>query len=426
MPTEPFQLQVDIRRPDVVEWLRTVPPDKLPQVVENTLAAGNLALSLLQASSGEESMQRFFRPVLEPMMQLKDTIEDILKASQKSQRLGQMGENIVCEQLKTAFPEDDFELVSAEGHRADIHATFVVGRQEKRKALIEVKLYSDDVPSEEIEKFRRDLDATGFGYGLFVSLGSRLAGISGPLHLEESSKCLAVYVPNAGLDGHRLLCAAAMVKAIVLYQARARSVGLVPTDAIEQAWARLNSEVQELKGVSDELGSLKRSLQATQRNVEALFGKLTERAISADWRLRYSVDRITNRLVEELVALPIVSTPSALAPPADPDAILRFLASLRDGNDGRLRYFEALHDACQRLGLRVAVHDNHWQLQRDGKVVAWTDGSKSRLDVCIHVDIESNPEIVIDARIEKMKGKHLVIEGRVVELMIERLEKRLR
>src|SRR5689334_21060507 len=104
MIQESFSLNVEITRPDLIEWLQTVPPDKLPQVVENTLAAGNLALSLLQASTGEESMKRFFRPVLEPMEELKGTIEGILRATQRSQRIGALGEDIVCEQLKTAFP----------------------------------------------------------------------------------------------------------------------------------------------------------------------------------------------------------------------------------------------------------------------------------------------------------------------------------
>ena len=108
MLSEPFILNVPINRHDIVEWLQTVPPDKLPAIVENTLAAGNLALSLLQASTGEESMQRFFRPILEPMHNLQGTIEGILRATQKSQKLGELGEQIVAEQLKTCFPADDF------------------------------------------------------------------------------------------------------------------------------------------------------------------------------------------------------------------------------------------------------------------------------------------------------------------------------
>jgi hypothetical protein len=168
MSVDSFLLNVEVNRPDVVEWLQGVPPDNLPPLVENTLAAGNLVLSLLQASTGEESMKRFFAPVLEPMNGLKETIEGILRATQKSQRLGELGEDIVADQLRSAFPTDDFAVVSQEGHQADIHANFLAS-QGKSQALIEVKLYGDDVPAKECEKFRKDLKKTGFRFGLMVS-----------------------------------------------------------------------------------------------------------------------------------------------------------------------------------------------------------------------------------------------------------------
>lgn len=415
-----FNLNIPITRPDVVEWLLTVPPDKLPSVVENTLAAGNMVLSLLQASTGEESMQRFFRPVLEPMNNLKSTIEGILRATQKSQKLGELGEEIVAEQLKSAFPGDDFQVVSKQEHQADIHAVFALPNGESCKALIEVKLYSGDVPSLEIEKFRRDLVETGFRFGLMVSLTSRLTGITGPLHLEESPDYLAVFVPNAGLDGHHLLCAAAMLKAIVLYQAR--TACLIPTGAIEQAYLRLNSELQELKEVAAEVHDLKNSLQEAQQNLAGIFGKVTEKAISAECRLRYALERITNRLVEELVGLP--QTSITLLPSTEPDAVLAFLDNLRHLNDSRLRAFEAVYDFSQRLGLQVRLNDNHWQLLRDGVVVAWTEGTKTRLDVCVPVDFTTNPEISVDTRLEKIKNSHIVIAG-TPEQMVERLERRV-
>lgn len=178
--TAAFLLSVPISRPDVVDWLQTVPSDRLSPVVENTLAAGNLALSLLTVSTGEESMQRFFRPVLEPMHNLQGTIEGILKATQKSQKVGELGEQIVAEQLKTCFPADDFQIVSALDHQADIHAGFAINNEDVRKALVEVKFHSEDVAGKEVEKFRRDLGSTGFRYGLLVSLTSRIAG-TGPL-----------------------------------------------------------------------------------------------------------------------------------------------------------------------------------------------------------------------------------------------------
>src|SRR5207253_11193846 len=82
---------LDIIRPGLVEWLRAVRRDRLAEIVENTLAAGHVVLALLQASAGEESMGRFFRPVVSKMEELKCTIDGLLRATQKSRGLGQIG-----------------------------------------------------------------------------------------------------------------------------------------------------------------------------------------------------------------------------------------------------------------------------------------------------------------------------------------------
>jgi hypothetical protein len=423
MPTEPFQLSVSLTRSDVVEWLKTVPPDKLPQVVENTLAAGNLALSLLEASTGEQTMQRFFRPVLEPMGQLKETIDGILRATQKSQRLGELGEDIVAKQLTFAFPGDDFQTVSTQEHEADIHAQFATNDGQASKALIEVKFYSDDVPSAEIAKFRKDLKSTGFAFGLMISLSSRLAGITGQLHLEETADYVAVFVPNAGLDGHRLLCATAMLKALVLYQARNSLGRRFRTGGIEQAWERLNSELQELKEATGEVKALKESLQAAQQSLATVLGKITEKAISAELRLRYAVNRITNKIAEELMGLPHTSDPIALLPPAKPDEILAFIDGLRLDKDCRLQTFEALYDLAGRLGLQIRLDGSRWQLLRNGVIVTCTGGSRNRLDAL--VPINADDSTTLRPKLERIKNDYVVIDGTNAERMLARLEHRL-
>ena len=164
--TRDFHLDLTLSRPDLVEWLEAIPAEQLPAEVERALAAGNFVLSLLEASAGEESMRRFFRPVVKDMEELQDTIKGLLKASQVSQKIGELGESVVAKHLQQAFPGDSFDIVSQEGHQADVHAAFNVGGGRSRKALVEVKLYSHDVPSKELTKFERDLKETKVRYGL--------------------------------------------------------------------------------------------------------------------------------------------------------------------------------------------------------------------------------------------------------------------
>ena len=74
---------------------------------------------------------------------------------------------------------------------------------------------------------------------------------------------------------------------------------------------------------------------------------------------------------------------------------------------------------------RVRLNENHWQLLREGVVVAWTDGTKTRLDTCVPLDFDKTPEISVDMRLEKLKNSHVVISGSAPEQMLARLERRV-
>ena len=60
---------------------------------------------------------------------LKTTIKRLLDATNKSQRLGELGEKIACENLEMAFPGDTFKITAQEGHVGDIRAQFNTGKE---------------------------------------------------------------------------------------------------------------------------------------------------------------------------------------------------------------------------------------------------------------------------------------------------------
>ena len=194
-------MNVEITQPELAEWLASLPEGEIGRGMEDTLRTGHMVLAMVQAASGEKAMRRFFRPVTDSMGELQGTLSTLLTATKKSQKLGEFGEEIVNNQLSAAFPMDACWVVSDTGHQANIHGQFTVAGDEKREAIIEVKLFINDVPSQDLTKFRNDLKSTGTRYGLMISLKSRLTGVSGPLLVEETDDYVTVYGPNSGLDG---------------------------------------------------------------------------------------------------------------------------------------------------------------------------------------------------------------------------------
>ena len=419
-----FKLKVEITDPNLVAWLEEIPEEHLDARVQDTLRAGHFVLNLVQAAAGEEQMSRYFRPVTDQMERLEDTLEDIMGRARVSQQIGKLGEQFAVNQLTEAFPGDRFEDVSGRAQEADIRAYFDVGDEQPVEARIEVKFYSDDVPTAQLDKFRRDLKKTGVRFGLMVSMASRLTGMQTPLKIEEVEGALAVFVSRAGLDGVRLIAAAAMLKAIILYHARAGAAHRLTATAIRQAWSRLSPEIEELQDIARRVAEFRDTVRTVAADVARGLNELADRASDADIRLRLAVQRLTGRLRDELDALPSDDQPPALPAPTPPDAVLAELDRLGKAKDKRAPAFRRLHELAEANGLDIHLaEDGTWILSRSGKLIAHTAGTKSRLDVAFPV---GDTLTEIDPTIEEAKNHEITISGKDPDAMLARAEARLR
>jgi len=423
-----FDLSVRLTHPELVAWLKEMPEDQITNKVEGTLLAGHFILNLVQASAGEEQMGRFFRPVVEKMDNLKETIERIIRGADKSQRLGEIGEEIVLKQLTSAFPSDIFDLVSQGGHQADIEVLFNSGDliNGLGKAIIEVKLYSGAVPTSELDKFRRDLKSKAVRYGLMVSLSSPLTGINNPLKFEETKDYTAIYVSNSGFDGVNLIAATAMLKAIMLYHARAEAAERISAWAIEQAWQRLSCELDELRNIALEVKEFRGKIRKAHEALNEQIAELADSANRVDIRLQYAVERFSGRLAEELNTLPTTTDHLALPVPTEPSVILTQLVKLEENKDRRAKAFRGIFDIVKKYpNLQIAADEgNNWIIHDNVRNIAQTGGMKTRLDV--EFNIFSEGPITINPELETIKDSNkIVVNGSKVEAMLSRVAEHL-
>jgi len=417
-------VELRVSRPDLVAWLDSLPAGERNVRAEQALAVGYQALTFIQASASEESMQRMFRPVVDDMEKLRGLLERMVEGTQKSQRLGDIGERTVASQLQAAFPSDRFEIISDEGHQADVRATFDLGDGVERSALVEVKLYTNDVNKGELEKFRYDLRAQRQRYGLMVSLTSRLAGMSGPFVVETDADYVAVFVPSAGLDGVRLYWAAAFVKALMTYEHRAGQ--RLRGDAVAEAWARLQGEFGELEACALEIGKFREGLRRARENVDEALDSIADQASAADVRMRHLIQRLQLRMHEELAALP--QAPRAELPSASaPDRVAEFLVALDDAKDKRAPAFRALAEVAAANAVEIAIDpkDGTWALLPDGKLLAETCGTRTELRVSWCCAGEKS--VTIDTACETYKEKEgrIEIRGKEAAVVARRVAERI-
>ena len=419
-----FHLDLEITDPTLVEWLEELADDQVQPRVEDTLRAGHFVLNLVQAAAGEEQMARYFRPVTEKMGRLEDTLEDIMGRARASQRIGKLGERFAVSQLTEAFPGDSFEDVSSGAEQADIRAFFDVGGDEPQEARIEVKFYSDDVPTKELNKFRRDLERTDVKFGLMVSMASRLTGMKSPLKIEEEGGRIAVFVSRAGLDGVRLVAAAAMLKAIIIYHTRAEAVQRVSATAIHQAWSRLSSEFEEIEAIARQVARFRDSVWAAADSLTGQLRALADSASDADIRLRHAVQRLAGRLHAELEALPYSGERPALPEPSPPDVVLAELDRLKKAKDKREAAFSRVHQQAEKHGLDIRIEDDgSWLFLKEGTEVARTAGAKNRLDL-VFPAAPDGEELRLISGLEKEKKEGIVVDGTDIEAFTKRVGER--
>jgi len=418
-----FKLTVEITDQNLVEWLEEIPEDHLAARVQDTLVAGHFVLNLVQAAAGEEQMSRYFRTVTDQMERLEGTLDEIMGRAKVSQQIGKLGENFAVNQLTEAFPGDRFEDVSGKAEEADIRAWFDVGDEDPVEARVEVKFYSGDVPTKELDKFRRDLKSTGVRFGLMVSMASRLTGMKTLLKIEEQEGAVAVFVSHAGLDGVRLIAAAAMLKAIILYHARAGAAHRLTAAAIRQAWSRLSAEIDELEAIARQVAEFRSTVRSAADDITGRLHDLAERASETDVRLQLAVQRLTGRLRDELDSLPADDERPALPEPTPPDVVLAELDRLRENKDKRASAFRCLQELASEHGLDIRLADDGaWTLLRAGEEVARTAGTKTRLDLVFPA---GEAPIEIDPAVEEAKKGDIIVSGRDPDAMLARVAERL-
>jgi hypothetical protein len=416
-----YSLTTTVRRDDLVQWLESLPDERRDVQVEQALALGFQVLTFVQASASEESMNRFFRPVLASMDDLSARLQTMMSFSNKSQRLGELGEAMVASQLQDAFPRDRFEIQSSGPHQADVKAVFQLGDGIEQAALIEVKLYTKDVPSTELDKFRSDLREQRQRFGLMVSLTSRLTGINGPFSIEARDDYVAVFVPNAGMDGNLLYWGASLVKALMLYERRAGVQ--IRSDAIALVFERLQADLAELNEAARQVAQLKDSVRRAQGKVNAALDELVDNAVNAEVRLKHVVERLEVRLIEELGELPRTTSELALPEPATANEVEAFLVELDKTNDKRGAGYRAIYAALQGKDVALVMEAGEWTLTRGEVRLAKTTSTKTRVDV--QWAVGDAKRLTLDVGLESLKSNHIVMNGKDSGLLTERLLERL-
>jgi hypothetical protein len=161
---------------------------------------------------------------------------------------GELTEEAIFQSYEKHFNDDSFEDVSSKGKYSDILATI---NPENLPVLIETKDYKNSVPSSQVDKFWRDMEARDAKYGIFISMRSKIAKISGCITIKRNLSRTAIFVVNHQLDYSGHIFAFYVIKKLVEIESlKKQDLSITEVDA---CLTKIHSLLMDIKSTSASL-----------------------------------------------------------------------------------------------------------------------------------------------------------------------------
>lgn len=196
-------LTLNIENIEDIEYLESINYDD--KVLNTALTIGLKSIQMSQTNMTGNSYIEPLRQIIEEnniensenIKKIDNMLCDLLNIKNNSSRKGKLGESLAMNSLKKKYPDWKIENTTGTAHESDIFAY----SENYGKILYEIKTYSSNVPTKEIQKFKDDMVTTNSKYGIFVSQTSGIVGKK-LIDYEIINNSILVYISCAGLNGH--------------------------------------------------------------------------------------------------------------------------------------------------------------------------------------------------------------------------------
>jgi hypothetical protein len=196
-------LTLNIENVEDIEYLESINYDN--KVLNTALTIGLKSIQMSQTNMTGNSYIEPLRQIIienniengENIKKIDNMLCDLLNIKNNSSRKGKLGESLAMNSLKKKYPDWTIENTTGTAHESDIFAY----SENYGKILYEIKTYSSNVPSKEIQKFKDDMVTTNSKYGIFVSQTSGIVGKK-LIDYEVIDNSILVYISSSGLNGH--------------------------------------------------------------------------------------------------------------------------------------------------------------------------------------------------------------------------------
>jgi len=257
-------IRLTLKDPRAIEIVKGIPVKQRDEIISKYIILGEMVVSHASIGTRKETVEEFFAPLRTDIEMIREQLRLIVPTIATPAKKGQITVETIFNSLKEHFMDDSFEDVSRIGKYTDILATT---SDSKTPILIELKDYSGTVPSEEIDKFWRDIERRGTRYGIFVSMRSGISKCSSCISVKTEMNKTAIFVNNSELNWSGHLFAYYVIRKIAELELMKKKE--LKGEEISKIIAKVSNHVLELqKNVEsiDNIQSIADGLRTTCKN----------------------------------------------------------------------------------------------------------------------------------------------------------------
>lgn len=358
---------VDINT-EVCPWISDIHENDINETVTNYAKLGYLVSTMtkIQVDPSNSIMDPIKNLFLENKTYLThveqniaSSIGSLTQTVNKSSLKGKLGEHAIEEIIKTAFPDDTIENMAQQSNESDFHFH---ATNEKQTFLIEVKTYTANVNTAQIDKFHRDMDRTNLPVGIFVSTTSGIIGHP-RLNIQYSPKNqLLIYIPNSGFEY------APIIYAILFAKQSLKQTNCKPIDhnKIIELYSQFETSFNDISKFRYEIYKTKQTITQSLDN-------LYKQAMDTEVRVKYLLDDTKHKIQKELANSAIVQSEL----PHD------FYEQMRKTNDKRLPQYKFIEEIAKNKNLKITTDEEDpmkWNFYKTELLVGQTKYTKTRVD----------------------------------------------
>lgn len=321
---------------------------------------------------------------------IQDTVQTLTGNLKVSSLKGQIGENFVSRTINEYFPDDSLNITAHESQESDMQ--YISGNI---KILIETKLYTNAVNSRQIDKFYRDLERTGFQYGIFISLTSGIAGIK-RFDFQEINDKKLIFLPNAGFDGVNIIYAIIFLKELEKVKKNNDTNNNLTKGLLRQRFSMLANSLTELETICNDVSRIKFDITNTKNQILNILEGLQKNVVETEIKTKYIITKITDKINKNLDFIKTIDNNKndefEKGKSIDKNLQIEILEKMRIDKDKMIIVYQNLFEYINNKKLKIFETSSKWYLMdfNEENVIGEFKKGKFKLELNIY-----NPEMKI-------------------------------